>query len=137
MKVQVLTLSGQKYSNEAKEIMIRTREGDMVILPNHEPFTGIIEPSPLTIIDSHGNEDIFSVFGGIVDVESNGEVKVLVDEAEHADDLIEAEIEEAIHLAHELKAAAKDRDALHQAQTLIDRHRVRLNVVRVRRHKRR
>lgn len=133
MNVEVLTLSGQKYSNEAKEVMLRTSNGDIVILPNHEPFLAIAVPGALTIVNKDNAVDVFSIFGGVIDVSAD-KVKILVDEAEHADDLIESEIEEAISFAEALKASAKDRTALNQAQSLLDRHAVRLNVVRVRRH---
>jgi len=135
MEVKVLTLSGVKFSSTAKEVMLRTTEGDMVILTGHEPFMGVIEPGALTIIDDKGNDDVFSVFGGVVNVSSDSQVKILVDEAEHVDDLIEEEIKQALQLAHDLKESAKDRHALSQAQDLVDRHSVRLNVARVRRRK--
>ena len=135
MEVKVLTLSGVKFSSTAKEVMLRTTEGDMVILTGHEPFMGVIEPGALTIIDDKGNDDVFSVFGGVVNVSSDSRVKILVDEAEHVDDLIEEEIKQALQLAHDLKESAKDRHALSQAQDLVDRHSVRLNVARVRRRK--
>lgn len=137
MLAKVLTISGQKYSGQAKEIRLRTIEGDMAILPGHEPFMAIIEPGALTVIDDNGKDDIFSVYGGVVTVEEGSEVKVLVDEADHIDDLIEAEIEEAMKLAEELKSSAKDRQSLYQAQKLIDRHVVRLNVAKIRRRPKR
>ncbi|MCA9350670.1 ATP synthase F1 subunit epsilon [Candidatus Saccharibacteria bacterium] len=137
MLAKVLTISGQKYSGQAREIRLRTTEGDMAILPGHEPFMAIIEPGALTVIDEKGKDDIFSVYGGVVTVEEGSEVKVLVDEADHIDDLIEAEIEEAMKLAEELKSSAKDRQSLYQAQKLIDRHVVRLNVAKIRRRSKR
>ena len=137
MLAKVLTISGQKYSGQAKEIRLRTTEGDMAILPGHEPFMAIVEPGALTVIDENGKDDIFSVYGGVVTVEQGSEVKVLVDEADHIDDLIEEEIEEAMKLAEELKSAAKDRQSLYQAQKLIDRHVVRLNVAKIRRRSKR
>ena len=132
MLAKVLTISGQKYSGQAKEIRLRTTEDDMAILPGHEPFMAIVEPGALTVIDENGKDDIFSVYGGVVTVEQGSEVKVLVDEADHIDDLIEEEIEEAMKLAEELKSAAKDRQSMYQAQKLIDRHVVRLNVAKIR-----
>lgn len=137
MLAKVLTISGQKYSGQAKEIRLRTTEGDMAILPGHEPFMAIVEPGALTVIDENGKDDIFSVYGGVVTVEQGSEVKVLVDEADHIDDLIEEEIEEAMKLAEELKSAAKDRQSMYQAQKLIDRHVVRLNVAKIRRRPKR
>ncbi len=133
MDVELLTLTGKKYGDKAREVIVKTTEGDIVILPTHEPYMTIIAPGPLTIVRNDGSEDTYSVYGGVVDVTSGSQVKILVDEAEHIDDLIEEEIEQALQLAKELKEDAKDRQSLHRAQSLIDRHQVRLNVSRIRR----
>lgn len=137
MQTKLLTMSGSLYDKPAKEIQLRTPEGDMAILPNHEPFLAIVEPGPLTIINEDNSDELYSVFGGLVSVNENNEVKIMVDEADHHDNLIVEEIEEAIELAKELKEAAKDRQSLYQAQKLIDRHTVRLNVAKIRRRTKR
>lgn len=137
MQTKLLTMSGSLYNNQAKEIQLRTREGDMAILSGHEPFLAIVEPGPLTIINEDDTDELYSVFGGLVSVNENNEVNILVDEADHHDNLIIEEIEEAIELAKELKEAAKDRQSLYQAQRLIDRHTIRLNVAKIRRRSRR
>ena len=137
MQTKLLTMSGSLYNNQAKEIQLRTREGDMAILSGHEPFLAIVEPGPLTIINEDDTDELYSVFGGLVSVNENNEVNILVDQADHHDNLIIEEIEEAIELAKELKEAAKDRQSLYQAQRLIDRHTIRLNVAKIRRRSRR
>ncbi len=137
MQTKLLTMSGTLYDKPAKEIQLRTPEGDMAILANHEPFLAIIEPGALTIINEDNSDELYSVFGGLVSINENNEVKILVDEADHHDNLIIEEIEEAIELAKELKEAAKDRQSLYQAQKLIDRHTVRLNVAKIRRRTKR
>ncbi len=137
MQTKLLTMSGSLYNNQAKEIQLRTPEGDMAILSGHEPFLAIVEPGPLTIINEDDTDELYSVFGGLVSVNENNEVNILVDQADHHDNLIIGEIEEAIELAKELKEAAKDRQSLYQAQRLIDRHTIRLNVAKIRRRSRR
>jgi F-type H+-transporting ATPase subunit epsilon len=137
MQTKLLTMSGSLYNDQAKEIQLRTPEGDMAILSGHEPFLAIVEPGPLTIINKDNSDELYSVFGGLVSVNENNEVKILVDEADHHDNLIVEEIEQAIELAKELKEAAKDRQSLYQAQKLIDRHTVRLNVAKIRRRTKR
>jgi len=58
---------------------------------------------------------------------------VLVDEADHADDINEAEVQAAIELANQMKAEATDQVSLEHAQTMIDRHSVRLQVAGLKR----
>lgn len=135
MKVNLISLSGTKFSNEASEVRLTTLDGDITILDGHEPLLAICKPGPLIITDKDNNEELFSIYGGIVDIENGSEVNILVDDADHVDDLITDEIEEAIELANELKEKAKDRITLYQAQRSIDRNLVRLNVSKIRRRK--
>jgi len=64
-------------------------------------------------------------------------VRVLVDEADHGDDIVEAESRAALEKALKLKETAKDAVELEKATELIDRHQVRLNVAGLRRRHRR
>ncbi len=84
---------------------------------------------------SKGVEHI-ACFGGILQI-SGDTVRLLADEAEHSEELIHEEIEAAIRHAQELLAAAKTKHEMHHAQTLIDRHAVRLHVAGLRRRHRR
>lgn len=135
MQVELLTLNGTKFSGEAKEVQINTPSGAMTVLPHHEPLTAISVTGPVIITDNNGDQQVFATFGGLIEIESN-RVRLLSDEAEHSDELIESEIQEALAMAEKLKKSAKDRKELHHAQTLIDRHIVRLEVSKVRRRKR-
>lgn len=135
MKVNLISLSGVKYSDEASEIRLATPDGELSILEGHEPFLAIIKPGPLIIIDKQDNEDLFSVYGGIIDISTDSEANILVDDVDHVDDLILEEIEESIQLANDLKEKSKDRLTLYEAQRNIDRNMVRLNVAKLRRRK--
>lgn len=132
MRVQLLTVSGAKFDDEALEVRLKTAMGAMVILPHHEALTAITETGPVTIVDGKNNEEVFVSYGGLVDVRDNT-VHMLVDEAEYADDLIEEEIHEALLAARALKDAATEQHELDEAQRMIDRHTVRLEVARIRR----
>jgi F-type H+-transporting ATPase subunit epsilon len=135
MQFELLTLDGAKYSGEASEVIVTTTEGTMTILPHHEALTAIVVPGPVTVRDKHVAESLFATFGGILDIQNNS-VRLLADEAEHADDLVEHEIEEALARAKAAKEGVKDKHELHRAQQLIDRHAVRLEVARIRRRRR-
>lgn len=134
MQFQLLTLSGAKYSGEVAEVALKTVYGSIVILPHHEPFMAVVEPGPV-VVRAHGkDEELFAAFGGIIEVKENT-VRLLADDADHADDLIEQEIEEALRHAELAKTAAKDSHEMHRAQQMVDRHAVRLEVARIRRHR--
>ena len=64
-------------------------------------------------------------------------VRVLVDEADAADDINEQEAEKAFEAAKTMLKESKDSISLQHAQTLMDRQKVRLQVAGLRRRKRR
>lgn len=132
MQVTLVTLSGVRFQEDAKEVRLRTPLGAMVVLPHHEPITAITSPGPVTIIDTNNEEELFASYGGLMEV-TGGDVRILLDEADHAKDLVESEIRAALEHAHDLKAKAKDQTELAEAQRLIDRQAVRLEVSRLRR----
>ena len=135
MEFELLTLAGVKYKGEAREVHVRTATGEMGILPHHENLTTIVKPGPVIITTKSGVEYVAS-FGGILQIVDN-HVRLLADEAEHADELIHEEIEAALEYAKTLRANAKTKFELHSAQTLVDRHAVRLQVSGLRRRHRR
>ncbi len=130
MRFELLTLTGAKYRGEVAEVSLRTADGQIGVLPHHEPLTAVTVPGPVIIRPKSGRAELFATFGGLLEVTADG-VRLLADEAEHADDLIASEIEAALKKAEELKAKAKDKHALHRAEELIDRHEVRLEVTRL------
>ena len=76
--------------------------------------------------------DHYAVSGGVIEVADNN-LRVLVDEADHGDDINEVEAQKAYERAQELKAEAKDQASLEHAQALIDRQAVRLHVAGLKR----
>ena len=133
MHFELLTLSGVKYAGDVEQVSLATVEGELGILPHHEPMTAIAVGGPLTI-RTKGKTEVFATFGGLLEVTDN-QVRLLADEAEHQDDLIVSEIEASLKLAVEQKTAAKDKRELATAQGLVDRNSVRLGVARMRRHR--
>jgi F-type H+-transporting ATPase subunit epsilon len=132
MHFALLTLTGTKFDGDVNQVSLKTADGDMGILGNHEPLTAIAEPGPVTVYLKGGKTQVFATFGGLLEVTAEG-VRLMSDEAEHEDDLVHAEIEAALKEAETLKAAAKDKHELSRAQELVDRQTVRLGVARMRR----
>ncbi len=86
--------------------------------------------------DSDAQREYFAINGGAIEVSDN-QLRVLVDEADAADEINESEAQKALERAQRLKSEAKDEVSLEHAQALVDRHTVRLNVAGLkRRHKR-
>lgn len=61
----------------------------------------------------------------------------MVDEADHGEDIVEAETRAALELAIKMRDEATSQIELEKAHQLVDRHKVKLKVAELRRHKRR
>jgi F-type H+-transporting ATPase subunit epsilon len=74
--------------------------GDLGIAPGHAPLlTGLI-PGPVKLILSGGEEEVFYVSGGFLEVQ-RGVVTLLADTAQRADDVDEAAALKAVEDAEE------------------------------------
>jgi len=90
---------------------------------------------PVTVKTGKGEPQVFATFGGLLEI-TEQHVRLMADEADHADDLVASEVEAALKRAQELRAKAKDKQELARAQELVDREFVRLGVARLRHHER-
>lgn len=132
MQVTLVTLSGIQFDDEASEVRLATPLGAMVVLSHHEPITAVTSPGPVTIVMKDGKQELFASFGGMMEVSENS-VRLLLDEVDHAKDLVESDIKAALEAAKQQKAKAKDQTELAEAQRLIDRQAIRLEVAEIRR----
>lgn len=133
---QLVALTGTKFDGDVYEITLPTLEGQIGVLQDHMPLVSVATDGVIAVRrntgDSDRNRDFFAISGGVIEV-SNNTLRVLVDEADHADDINEAEAEAAMERAQRLKAEAKDEVSLEHAQQLVDRHAVRLHVAGLKR----
>ncbi|HUD11641.1 MAG TPA: ATP synthase F1 subunit epsilon [Candidatus Saccharimonadia bacterium] len=133
MEVELLTLSGVKFKGTASMVSLVAADGEMGILPHHEPYTARLVPGPVTV-HTKGKKQVFALYGGLLEITAD-RVRLLADEADHEDDIVAAEVEQALKRAQDMKARAKDKHELARAQHLVDRESVRLNVAKMRRGK--
>lgn len=141
MQFQLITLSGIKYSADAHTVQLPTAAGEITVLPNHEPLMSVLVPGVITVRRQAGDPasklEHYATYGGVLEVKGNA-VKVLVDEADHGDEINEQEAERARANAERLLKDAKNQVELSQAQAMMDRQAVRLQVAQLkRRHTRR
>lgn len=139
MRVELVSLEGIRYSEEAYALMLNTLSGHITILPGHEPYMGVVTPGVISIRRKKDDPDAklehYAAWGGVLEVTSDT-ARVLVDEATHGDDISEAEAQKAHQEALDLKAKASSQVELDKAQALVDRQAVRLEVARIRRRSR-
>ena len=135
-KFQLVALSGTKFDEDVYEVILPTLEGEIGVLAHHMPLISVVTNGAIAVRrqekDSDAAREIFATSGGVIEVAHN-ELRVLVDEADNADDINEAEVQKAIERAQRMKAEAKDEVSLERAQSLIDRQAVRLQVAGLKR----
>jgi len=139
--LQLVTLTGTKFDGDAYEVILPTQDGEIGVLPGHMPLISVATTGVIMVRrqprDPDGARELFAISGGVIEIDHNT-LRVIVDEADHADDINEAEAEAAHQRAVQLKKEAKDEMSLEHAQALIDRTAVRLQVAGLkRRHQRR
>ncbi len=138
---ELVSLGGVKFSEDVYEVLLPTLDGQIGVLPGHMPLISVATHGVVGIrrkpTDKDDMIDYFAINGGVIEVADN-KLTVLVDEADHADEISEAGAQKAYELAQKLKAEAKDEVSLAHAQSLVDRSSVRLQVAGLkRRHNRR
>ena len=136
MKFQLITLEGVKYSADAYSVQLPTAAGEIGILSDHEPLMSVLIPGVITIRRNVKDPDYhlehYATYGGVVEV-THEMVRVLVDEADNGDQINEQEAARARANAERLLKEAKTQVELDDAQALVDRQAVRLQVAELRR----
>src|SRR5262245_49368874 len=99
MEFELLTLSGTKYSGTIKMVSLTTAEGQIGILPHHEPLVAKVVGGPVTVRPEKGEPEVFATYGGLLEVTAQNRVRILADEADHADELVMADVEAALKRA--------------------------------------
>lgn len=137
---QLVSLSGLKFDEDVYEVVLPTLDGQIGVLDHHMPLVSVATTGAISVRRKSNDPDDFmehfAVSGGVIEV-ANNVLTVLVDEADHAEEIEEAEAQKAFELAQKMKAEAKDQVSLEHAQSLIDRHAVRLQVAGLKRRHRR
>jgi len=140
MRLQLITLNGIRVDDDIYEMIAPTLAGEIAVFPGHEPLVTLAVPGALAVrhkkADLDKDLEYFAISGGIVEI-NPASIRVLVDEADHGDDIIEAESQAALERALKLRDTAKDQVDLDKARELIDRHQVRLQVADLHRRRRR
>ena len=95
--LKVLTVDKEFFNGDVDRIVVRTRQGDVGILPNHVPYVAALGIGSLTIVQN-GERRVAAVSGGFVDVSADQTV-VLARTCEWADEIDVARAREAAERA--------------------------------------
>lgn len=139
MHLQLITLQGVSVDTDVYELMAPTAAGEIAVFPGHEPLVTLAEPGALAVryekSDKDNELDYFAISGGIIEIAPDS-IRILVDEADHGENITEAESRAALERAQKLRGEAKNQVDIDKAHQLIDRAQVRLRVAELH-HRRR
>ncbi len=137
IKLRLITLHGVHFDDEVHEAIIPTKAGDIAIYGGHAPLLSVAAPGVVAIRKEKSTKDIerqfVAIYGGTIEV-LNNEIQVLVHEVDTSGDISEAEAEKALKRAQELRDKAGDAKSLSEAQQMIDRSTVRLQLAGLKKH---
>ena len=90
----IVSAEEEIFSGRAKLIVANGIQGDLGVTYGHAPLLTSLEPGPVRVVMDNGEEQVYYVSGGYLEVQPNV-VSILADTALRADDLDEAAALEA------------------------------------------
>lgn len=138
IKFQIITLSGVKFDEEVYEVILPTPDGQIGVFKDHMPLVSIATAGVIMVRrnqrDTDSKLEYFATDGGVIEIIDNT-IKILSDEAVHAEEIHEQSVKQALEAAEQAYKNAKDKVSLDKAQAMIDRQAVRLNVAKYKRRR--
>jgi F-type H+-transporting ATPase subunit epsilon len=94
MYCDVVSAEAALFSGKIQFVSLTGSMGDLGITPGHSPLLSEIKPGPMLMRKENGDEDVFYVSGGFLEVQPH-KVTVLADTALRGVELNEAAAEQA------------------------------------------
>jgi len=95
LTLDIVTQENSLLRVEARSITVDTASGEITILPGHIPLVTKLTEGLLRYTDPAGKQDVVAVFGGFLELDTDGVCSVLADSAVRADDIDLAKVENA------------------------------------------
>ncbi|MBM7684541.1 F0F1 ATP synthase subunit epsilon [Defluviitalea raffinosedens] len=126
LQLQIITPEKNFFSGEVDRVSFRTTEGDIGVLPNHQPLTAIISIGTIRI-KQDGNERKASLIGGFAEIQPD-KVTILTDAAEWPEEIDVRRAEEAKRRAEERLAKRTADINVARAESALRRALIRLEL---------
>lgn len=108
--LDVVSAEESLFSGRVSHLQVSGQEGELGIMPGHTPLLTPIKPGMVKMVKQHGEEEVFYISGGFLEVQPGG-VTVLADSAIRGADLDKAKAEEAKRTAQaQISNPSKDID---------------------------
>lgn len=124
MQVDVVSAERRLYSGQASAVYARSLEGEIGILPGHQPALLALGEAPVRVHTEDGDEIAVAVHHGFLEVRED-QLTVLADIAELTTDI---DVERARQTRRQAQAHLDDEDYEGDAQAELDRAELRLRL---------
>ena len=137
--LELVTLSGLKFSGDVHQVNLPTPDGIIGIYPDHMPLVSLAVPGVISIRRNKNDRDEamehYATNGGVIEI-SEHRVRVLVNEADEPSEVSEQEAAEALKRAKEMERSARDQVSLDKARQLVQTQQARLQIAELRKRRR-
>ena len=110
IQCNIVSPEGELFSGEVEMLSAEGGAGEIAITPRHAPLLTNLKPGPVKLTLEGGEEEVFFASGCFLEVQP-GEVTLLTDDAERADDIDSAAAERAKRAASEKSGWEEQREA--------------------------
>jgi F-type H+-transporting ATPase subunit epsilon len=114
LEVRVVSADSVVWSGQADNVIAKTVEGDIGILPGHEPVLSLLAPGGVEIVQPDGRREIVAVDGGFMSV-AVGRVSVISEYARLGQEITVDQAERAFADARDRLDAGEDDEETRQA----------------------
>ena len=126
MQVEVVCADRVVWSGRSSNIIAKTVDGEIGILPGHSPVLGVLESSAVVIYSEDGQREVVAVDGGFISV-AQGRVSIL---SEYASLAGEITVNQAERELAELQQILDSGDASDEDHRRYDRANAQLRAAR-------
>ena len=101
MQVEVVSADRVVWSGRSANIIAKTVDGEIGILPGHSPMLGVLESSAVVIYREDGQREVVAVEGGFISV-AQGRVSILSEYARLSGEVTVADAERELAQAQQV-----------------------------------
>ena len=100
VQCDIVSANESLFSGSVEMVVATGSLGELGINPGHAPLLSDLKPGPVRIIKPAGEEEIYYLSGGYIEVQPNA-ISILADTAVRAKDIDEAAAAEAVKAAEQ------------------------------------
>lgn len=71
MRIDIITPDKRIYEGEIRSVRVPGKKGSFQVLKDHAPIISTLDAGPVFVVDEDGNETIFEISGGVIEVRAN------------------------------------------------------------------